>query len=381
MRKLIVALVATCLMSLAVVSPLLPAPIPAYAQELLQVIPDLSGVNIYFSELYQEASQFDRASTGISRFAGLLRLAGANLFTLEWRKGIPQDADLIVIAGPATDILPENVARLWAYLQRGGRVLLAVDAFDARGAINRALPARGLFELTWADLGLQARVDVVVKLDGTRPLDVVELDRNGVETFRFSGDAPILNPSFYTRRVNPAHPITEGLVSLLSAGDESVPANLYSIFVSGARSLQIDGSVQDFSVTPLLFTDDPTLYGETDFARYQTNGYSEYNIGTDTTLGSEMILAAAYASTRTNGRLILLGDADLLRNGTGFVTSPAYSGAFVHPMNVQFMLRSVSWLVDRPLTLVDLPLPAPTATATITPTPTPTPTLEPTPGS
>src|SRR5688500_9578112 len=72
----------------------------AQAQDVLGMLPDLSEANIYFSETYQEMSQFDRGDNGISRFAGLLRLAGANLFTLEWRKGIPADADLVVIASP-----------------------------------------------------------------------------------------------------------------------------------------------------------------------------------------------------------------------------------------------------------------------------------------
>ena len=95
-------------------SKVLIAPIPVYGQDIISTIPDLSGANIYFSETYQEMSQFDRSDAGISRFAGLLRLAGANLFTLEWRKGIPEDADLIIIAGPSADITPDNVARLWS---------------------------------------------------------------------------------------------------------------------------------------------------------------------------------------------------------------------------------------------------------------------------
>lgn len=85
----------------------------------LQGVPRLDGKNIYFSEAFGEASRFDRGPTGLSRFAGLLRLLGANLYTLEWRTGIPADADLLVIAGPLTDIGPDQTAWLWAYLQNG----------------------------------------------------------------------------------------------------------------------------------------------------------------------------------------------------------------------------------------------------------------------
>jgi hypothetical protein len=101
-----------------------------------------------------------------------------------------------------------------------------------------------------------------------------------------------------------------------------------------------------------------------------TNGYSEYNIGTDSQRG-DLILGAAYDDSDSEGRMLLFGDADLLRNGTGFQTSPSYSASFVYPVNVQLMLRSVAWLLDAEPTMIDLPSPAPTATATITPSPTP----------
>ncbi len=79
-------------------------PASVQADELLQGVPRLDGKNIYFTESAQEASRFDRSDAGLSRFAGLLSQLGANLYTLEWRTGFPTDADLIVIAGPVTDL-------------------------------------------------------------------------------------------------------------------------------------------------------------------------------------------------------------------------------------------------------------------------------------
>jgi hypothetical protein len=153
-------------------------------------------------------------------------------------------------------------------------------------------------------------------------------------------------------------------VPLLAAGDEDTTANLNSLYFVGARSLQIDSSIQDFSVTPLIFSDISNIYGETDYTRYMTNGYSEYNIGTDSQRG-DLILAAAYDDRNSTGRMVLLGDADLVRNGTGFVTSPNYSGSFVFPLNVQFMMRSMTWLLDLEPTVLELPTPVATATATM----------------
>ncbi|MBK9123553.1 MAG: hypothetical protein IPM16_10610 [Chloroflexi bacterium] len=374
MRKFLPLSLASALMLLTlIVGAIRVDSIPVLAQDTVGSLPDLSGANIYFSETYQEMSQFDRSDAGISRFAGLLRLAGANLFTLEWRKGIPDDADLIVIANPSTDIAADNVARLWTYLQSGGRVLLLADAFDRAGAITKALPPTTFFQLAWSDLGLQAAPTVIVREDGTAPLELRETNAQGDVTFEFSGEVPVLAIDFYTRRVDVSHPITSGLLPLLGAGAEDATPNLNSLFFMGARPLQIDASIQDFSVTPLVLSDIPNIYAETNYARYATARYSEYNIGSDSQRG-DMILAAAYEDGDSSGRMVLIGDGDVIRNGTGFVTAPSYSGAFVYPVNVQFALRSVFWLLDSEQAVIDLPTPGPTATATITPSPTPSPT-------
>ncbi|MBZ0299760.1 MAG: GldG family protein, partial [Anaerolineae bacterium] len=270
---------------------------PAESLALVQDAPSLAGKNIYFSEAFKEASQFDRSDAGISRYAGLLRLMGANLFTLEWRKGIPATADLVVIPGPTSDLAPDVAARLWAYIQRGGRVLLLVDAVDERGNPSRALPAtKGLFELTWNDLGLHALDDVVVVEGAVRTVDVTETDRDGNVTAQYSIDSPELSLGFETGLVSESHPITEGLdmgASPASGEGDSSDAALSQFVFWGARSLEIDASLQNQVVTPLIFVDQPNLYGETDYATYvRTNGAVEYNIGSDSARGP-LILAAS----------------------------------------------------------------------------------------
>ena len=121
-----------------------PAP-PASAAPLLQGVPRLDGARIYFSEANGAASRFDRGPQGLSRFAGLLRLLGAELYTLEWHRVIPADADLVIIAGPAQDLTAEQVSRLWLYISDGGRVLLLANptalgsrAFNMRTGLFRA---------------------------------------------------------------------------------------------------------------------------------------------------------------------------------------------------------------------------------------------------
>lgn len=77
--------------------------------------------------------------------------------------------------------------------------------------------------------------------------------------------------------------------------------------------------------------------------------------------------------------MVWLSDSDFLTNGGGFTSSPAYSQSFVYPANVQFMLNSVSWLLETDVVAPSFPTPAATGTATITPSPTPSPTPKPTP--
>jgi hypothetical protein len=370
MRKALLLLTVFTLALFALIPSLLNDPTPAYAREILQAAPDLSGLNIYFSEANNEASQFDRDDDGISRFAALLRMMGASTFTLEWRKGIPADADLIVIPGPMSDLSSDMVARLWAYIQRGGRVLLVIDAFDARGATSR-FPV-GFLELTWNDLGFRAREDVVVLQGELQTTEIVETDDDDNVISSETVESPALHTDFFTRRVDESHPITGGLLPLLGGGDEDTPPNLNSLFFDGGRSLEIDGSLSNDSITPLIFADDPTTYGETDYADYVADGFSEYNIGEDTPPG-DLILALAYEDPASGSRLVLLNDIDFLRNGGGFITSPTYSGSFVYPLNVHFMVRAVAWLLDREPANISLPTPGPTATPTVTPSPTPTP--------
>lgn len=52
---------------------------------------------------------------------------------LAQRKAVPEDADVVVIAGPERELLPEEVAALEDYLDGGGSLLLAIDPFKDPG--------------------------------------------------------------------------------------------------------------------------------------------------------------------------------------------------------------------------------------------------------
>ena len=341
------------------------------ADDLLQNVPRLDGMKVYFTEASGEASRFDRTDTGLSRFAGLLSQLGANLFTLEWRTGFPTDADLIVIAGPVTDLAPDQIARLWAYMNNNGRVLLFSNPIGDNKTAALASKS-GLFSLMWADMGLHARDDVVA-VEGTQPIYATPLPEPTAEATEAAsteaaaitetplpiiGERPVLVTNFSSSQFDKTHPTTQDLDGPLT------------FFM--ARSLEVDASIQGFVVTPLVFTDS-NFYGETNYAQYLKDGSFAFNIGADTTRGP-LPLIASYSNDRTSVRIVVIGDREFATNGNGLRTSPPNSAAFIYPNNARFLLNTVTWLLDKESVAVEFPTAAPTATVTITPSPTLTPT-------
>lgn len=337
----------------------------ASAAPLLQDVPRLDGVRIYFSESNGAASRFDRGPGGLSRFAGLLRLLGADLHTLEWHRVIPPDADLVVIAGPTQDLSAEQVARLWLYLSDGGRVLLLANpvalgsrAFDWRS---------GLFRLLVDDLGVRGRPDVVVT-EGTREVPVFPPPATPGEptaTPAAPQEVFALITDFLAEHRNTTHPITADL------------AGPFAFF--GARSIEIAPQLPaGVTVSPLLFSFG-NYFGERAFAQYERTGVAEYH-PTGDTQRDRLPLAAAVSDSRSGLRLVLVGDREFATNGGGLQTSPAYSQGYLYPDNARFLLNAVGWLLetDAAPAPLEFATPAPTGSPTPLPSPTPTP-IPPTP--
>lgn len=330
------------------------------ADVVLGNLPSLQGYNIYFSDVGTAASRFDRSDAGISRLAGLLELVGANMYTLEWRTGVPADADLVVIPGPMKDLTGDQLAWLWAYLQGGGKLLLLTDPVVKPFEGFKA--AAGLFQLMWDDMGLRARDDVVV-LQGAPIMAMAPVTavKEGTPTPTPAPPVEIasLIAAFLATDISTQHPITAGL-----EGD---------VHFSGARSLQIDETPRQARVWGLIYSD-PTSYGETGFQLYVDTGYAVYDQGVDTTPGA-LVLAAAMEDSVAGTRIVLIGDRDFATNGGGLQTSPPYSPSFLYPGNVRFLMNAIAWLLGAESVTAELsfPTPGPTVTPTLTPTPTATP--------
>lgn len=330
----------------------------------LAQVSGLQGLNVYFSESNGEASRFDRSENGISRFAGFLNQSGANLFTLEWRTSFSRDIDLLIIASPTQELSLAQTVRLFTYLGQGGKLLLITDNVAPDGNVNsRGLTSNGnTFSILYNTFGLRGRDDVLIEPTGSTVERVVRfrIDRNTVEDRLV--EVPIVNTRFTTEAFNTEHPITNDLDG--------------SLHYETARSIDFDSVFQDFTVSPLVFDGSADIYGESNWNRYFIQQFSEFNVEEDTTQGN-LIIAAAYQDP-DDARIVLLGDSNIVTNGSGFQSSPSYSSNFVFPTNIQFMLNVTAWLVGGETAQLDLPAPFPTSTPTNTATPTVTPTPEPT---
>lgn len=336
-----------------------PAASTVEADHLLQDMTRLDGMKVYFTEAGNEPSRFDRSPDGASRFAGLLELLGADLHTLEWRNGIPADADLVVIFGPTADLTGDQVAWLWAYLQDGaGRLLLLSNPpVDKVRALSRRSP---LMDLMWTDLGFTGQDTVVAAMGDIRTVVPTPAPGRGDEptgTPAPAFDSPTLIVDFTTVNLNATHPITAGLEGGLT-------------FFT-ARSLEVDSTPREANAAVLVFTD-TAFYGEAGFNDYLKTNFVEFNVDNDEAYGS-LPLAAAYDNPVTNTRIVMIGDADFALNGAGFQTSPPYSSSFLYPNNVRFMMNAVAWLLEAEQVQLTFPTPGPTVTPTPTASPSPSP--------
>ncbi len=298
--------------------------------------PSLSGYKIYFAESNGEASRFDRSETGLSRLGGVLWQLGAEMETLEWRTGIPEDADLVVMVG-SSQLSADQTARLWSYLERNGHLLVLADPAIGTGSRQVGLSSTApLFSLMWSDMGMRVRDDAVVT-EGASP------------------GAPLIE-ALTSTDVDSSHPLTAEVAGELA--------------FFRARSIQIDAAIQTYDTTALIFSP-RAYYGEIGFNEYLNGEPAAYNIGADTPRGS-LTLAAVAMNPTTNTRVALIGDRDFATNAGGLQSSPSRSAAFLYPENVRFLVRTIAWLVGadtETATALTFPTPGPTSTPTTTPTP------------
>ena len=178
---------------------------------------------------------------------------------------IPASVGAVVIAGPTRGLLEQEVARLRAYVDGGGRLLVLADPMQETG-----------LEAFLKEWGVELGNNIVV--DPARQLPFISAANLFVTT--------------YTQ-----HPIVEKMQTLMT---------LYPL----TRSVRPADDVKDgLTVTPLALTS-PQGWGETET---QASEF-QYAEGTDMA-GPVSIAAAVEQAGEGKARLVIIGDSDFAANG------------------------------------------------------------------
>ena len=121
----------------------------------------------YFLQGHGERLPTRTERDGYSALADALRLDNLSVETviLSQAGAVPADAAVLVVAGPATDLLRAEVELLRAYLEGGGKMLFLIDPPDAPDA-----PGRDNLLGLIAEWGIEVGRDMVVDVSGVGQL-------------------------------------------------------------------------------------------------------------------------------------------------------------------------------------------------------------------
>jgi len=202
---------------------------------------------------------------------------------------VPEDASVIVIAGPLQPVSSDEAQLLKDYLANGGSLIVMEDPTALTEFGDEKDP---LAEMLATDWGITLNNNIVIDLNSPQPTTAAA--------------------AFYD-----SHPVTTNMNNLVS-------------FYPFTRSLNM-GTVDGVTLSPLVQTNERS-WGETDFESLsQEGGQVGYDEGVDT-LGP-LTLAIAGENSTTKGRVVVFGTSlfavdqifDQYGNGDMFVNSVDWS--------------------------------------------------------
>lgn len=258
---------------------------------------------ILFTEGHGEAT-LDPQSDGYSLSQARELLGKDNFETSTWdglgRGEVPAGINLVVIAGPRTNLAQPEFDALGRYLDQGGRLLFLADPVVSNGQIQLVDPAlRGFF----AKYGIEVNDDLV-------------FDPSSEITF--FGAGALLTDEFGD------HPIVEALAQTRTR-----------VLLRLARSVRpATTPPADWKVSQLVIGSQES-WGETDFVGLMNNQEPSPG-GADPQGRVPLAVAASKGDDNTGGRIVVFGDAD-------FATD-RYLGSVGNPV---LMANTFNWLVSR----------------------------------
>ena len=181
---------------------------------------------------------------------------------------IPEDASLIVIAGPLQPVSEEEVNLFKEYLANGGSLIVMEDPTALTEFGDAADPLADMLAQDW---GITFNNDIVIDLNSPQPTTAA--------AFYYDG----------------AHPVTVNMNNLVS-------------YYPFTRSLTMAEAKEGVTLTPLVQTNERS-WGETDFQSLTQGGNQ---IGMDPTeIQGPLTLAVAAENATTGGRVVAFGTSNL----------------------------------------------------------------------
>ncbi len=252
---------------------------------------------------------------------------------LQAENAIPDDARVIVAAGPLVPLTENSVMLIQDFLSKGGSLMLLANPVPLTQFGDQP---DLLAEYLASDWGITLDNDIVVDTNSSS------------------------SPFFAVAAKYAAHPITEKMQGIAAIFPYS-------------RSITVDTTNTDVSPTALVLTIDQS-WGETNFEALQSQQALKFDDGVD--LLGPMTLAAAAENKTTKSRVVVFGSSsfaeddnfDFSGNGDMFVnamdwaaeqdslinltTNTAQERTFSPPGSFQFILTIVSTVCIIPLAVI-----------------------------
>lgn len=274
---------------------------------------------LYFLTGHAEASIDDHGDDeGLGKLASMLRQRNRELATLDLAQGqpVPDDCDLLVIAGPRVTLDPREVQSIERYLERGGDAIVMLDpVYGAAGDRGTRWMPSGLEDLLRGRYGIAAQ------------------DRLTYCQFQDPIAGIVVTEEVQCDEYDLAHPVVKPLgraqARVLFIGARAVK----SIPAEGATTSEL---VKTGRISPACFsTDDPIGFqrmkrptGELERAPFTLATSSERLVGS----------AGEGGEQQQRSRLVVVGDTDWVENRV--------VGEYrLH--NLELFLGAASWAMER----------------------------------
>ncbi len=223
---------------------------------------------VYFVTGHGEADTSQAGDTSYSLVRTALENKNYTVTTLNLGSSgkVPQDANVVIIAGPQTPLTTDEAKSVQDYLDQGGSVIVMENPRSLTKFGNSPDPLAGLLN-TW---GIKQQNDIVYDPNATPPLNVYA------------------DPLNYGQ-----HAITNNL--------RGVNSRFFT-----TQSLLISAKIQGIKLTPLAQTYN-NAWGETNYESIKNNQV-QYDPTSD--IPGPLILAVAAENPSTKGRLVAFGDSE-----------------------------------------------------------------------